>query len=483
MVALALVVRLAAAVSSGWFLDEVYTWQLARAPVADVLAHGRMEPIPPGWYLVMEPLARATSALLPLRLPSLLLGVAAVAVTLALGRRLFPTAAVGAACLLAVAYPTWLADSQVRMYGLLALLNAVAFLLWLRLREEESARLRAAFWAVCLLLPLVHYLGLVTLGVLVLVPGMRRAPAAGLAVGVAWLLFAFSGSQKGAFAPGLAGWVAWSVVTLPAYLLGLTAVPSWPLFRGEAVLPGPATEGLAGIAGVAGWAAVAAGLRAAVRRDRDGGLALAGLTLGPVAALLVGASAGLQLFQHRYLAPFAFAMDLALVAGLPSRARLAVVGLLVALNLGTAAAFPGDPYLWNQDWRPVAEFVRSAEEPDAVVVAHIPYALNGFNQYYAPGLWDVDYSRWGEIPRYRFSEDYRGVPQVGLYEAGALGAGLGDFLKGRTVFLIMNQEDPAQAPTILQWFSERYDVVDAREIPSLHDWGRMNVWKLRPKKA
>lgn len=472
---LALVVRLGAAVSAGWFLDEVYTWQLSRAPVADVLAHGRLEPIPPGWYLLLEPLSRSTGAPLPLRLPSLLCGAAAVAATLALGRRLFPPAAVGAAVLLAVSYPEWLADSQVRMYGLLGLLNALAFLLW------RSSGPRWAWWLVCLLLPLVHYLGLVTLGILTLAPGRRAAPAAGLALGLAWLAFAFSGSQGGGFAPGLPLWAGWSVVTLPAYLLGLTAVPSWPLLRGDAPLPGLPTEVVAGVGGVLGWLALAAGLRTLARRDRAEAFVLGGLTVGPVAALLVGAAAGMQLFQHRYLVPFGFAYMLAFTGGLPARARTAVVAVVAALNLGTAAAFPGDPYLWNQDWRPVADFVRTGEEPEAVVVAHIPYALDGFNQYYAPGAWTVDYSQWGRIPQPRFTEAYRGLPQVRLYGASALAEGLGEFLEGRPVFLIMNQADPVQAPAILAWFQERYEVVQGREIPSLHDWGRILVWKLRPK--
>lgn len=487
--ALALGVRLLVGATAGMFLDELYTWHLAAAPFRHVLGHGLLEPIPPGWYLLLGPLARYTADPLILRLPSLLAGVLAVAGVYLVGRRLAGNgAALLASALMAVAWPVWLADTQVRMYGFLILLNVVALAGWLSLREAPSRWRSALYWAACLALPLVHYLGMTTLAALALCPDRPRSRllpplVAGLALGAAWLAFAMSGPQQGPARPGLESWVPWAVCTLPAYLLGATAIPSWALFRGDAPLPGLGTEIVAGVVGLAGWVGIAAGTLTLGRRDRGAALALAALLLVPLAAVLLGAGLGLQHFQHRYFVPSAAPVFLALACALRGRRRVLLGGALVAVNLATALMFPVDRYFWNQDWKRVADFVRHQEGPRDVLVAHIPYALLGFNQYYAPGQFDLDFSRQGEIPRYRFSPGYSGVTQVGLWNTEALEGGLEGFLQGREVVLVFNQEDPAQAAALLGWFDRRYAVEATLAVTSFHDWGRIHVWKLRPRQA
>ena len=482
---LALVVRLGVAASEGLFLDEIYAWQLAASPVDQVLAHGRVEPIPPGFYLLLGPWARWTSDPFLLRLPSLLAAVLAAGLLFRAGWRLGgPAVALGASLLLAVTWTGWIADTQVRMYGLLVLLNVAVLAGWLALREEAPAWKRVAWWGACLALPLVHYLGLPTLAALALARPRRRLVApllAGLAVGAGWLAFAAAGTRNAPAAAGLEPWAPWAVWTLPAWLTGLTVVPSWAFFRGADPMPGAATEWVAGLGGLGLWVLAARGVLVLARRDREAARALAALVLVPLGTVLAGAALGFQLFQQRYLVPSAFAFFLALVLGIPERARPALLGALVAVNLATAALFPGDPYLWNQDWRPVADFVRRHETGGDVLVAHIPYSLAGFNQYYATRLYRLDFSRKGEIPRFQFDPAYEGVAQVGVWKATALAGGLEDYLRGRRVFLLFNQEDPDEARVLLEWFEARYEVEAALAVPSLHDWGRIHAWRLRPR--
>lgn len=295
-------------------------------------------------------------------------------------------------------------------------------------------------------------------------------PLLGLATGAAWLAFAFSGSEaplQSTHAPPF----VWSLYTLPSYLLGAVLPLAW-WHVGE----GTAVAWTAGLASLLGWVLLGRGLAVAWREDRPAAAVLAALVAVPALALFAGAWLGFQMFQHRYLVPFAFAFYLIMAAGALAWRAGSVLALALAVNAITACLFPGDPYLWNQDWARAADFVR--ERPgDGVVVAHIPFALLGFNEYYAPGRFRVDFSQGG--PRFDFS-GYEGPPQVGLYGPEALERGLQDFLRGKRVFLIVNQ--PAGSlPAILEWFGTRYRPEAELEIPSLHDWGRISVLELEPQ--
>ncbi len=487
LAAVALGVRLLAAESAGLILDEILTFQVARSPVSEILAHGQTDPHPPGWYLLMAPLAKWTANSLVLRLPSILAAVLAIALVYRIAWRLAGLPVAVAACsLLAVSWPLWLADSQMRMYGLLTLLNVVALAAWLALRSEDSRWKQTVYWLVCLALPLVHFLGMTTLLGLALAPGRPRRRlwpplVIGLALGVAWIALQPSGVRSDPPPLEFRGGAIGEIAALPAHLLGVTALLAWGPLRADPGLPAGAGNWLTSLVGLAGWVSAGWGLVRLRRLDGGAAGALAGLVFVPLMAVALGATLGLQIFQSRYFTPTAFALFICVVMAWPGRLRIALVAILVALNLATVARFPSDTYLWNQNWRPVAEFVREHETPGDVLVAYLPYALLGFNHYYAPGRFRADFSDPDEGMRLEYAPEYRGVAQVGLWNSTALTRGLGGYLRDKKVFLLLNQAGHSESRAVLDWFNHGYEVEAALTVPSYHQWGVIYVWKVRPR--
>lgn len=466
---LALAIRLVASAASAVYVDEAYTFFLARAPLGDIVTGARPDLNPPAWPMLLHPLARATSDRVLLRLPSVLCGVGAAGMAFLLGRRLGgERLGLLAAAAAATAYPAWLGEAQFRAYGILTL--ALVSLVWLLLERPGRTGL---LLAACLAAPLFHHLGVAVLGAALLLSLWRRdwpgagCAAAGLALAGLWLAFALTGASSeikpGALDPSALG----QALRVPAYLSGLlmplfwTRTPTGPWF---VPLEWALSAGL--------WILALRGARRAPE-----GPALALLALAPLAGVALGAALGIQPYQHRYLAPVAVPFLLLAALGLPERPRAALAGLLVGVNLVTAFLFARDPYLWNQDWDSVARFVRERERPGDAVVAYVPYSLVGFTFAWDPAGIGWDFSRPGELQAL-FPAGYQGPLMLGLAPS-LLGPDLDRQLQGRRVFLVLNQED-AGGGAIRSWLHPRYGVADALEIPSLHTWGQISVYLLEP---
>jgi len=484
-VLLAALVRLSAALSAGVMNDEAFSFFAASRPLEEMSQALRADLNPPTWYVVLKPLVKTTSEPWILRLPSVLLGIVGVGCVFLIGRRVLGNGLLPG-LVVAAAYPVWLAEAQIRQYGLLDLAAALAMVLALKASQR---RLSGAEWAGYLAatcwMPVVHYGGFLILAALGLglalapaIPDRRRillATALGALPGLAW----FAWSLLGPIQPDAVDAGNWSLrlahfADLPAYLTGLSVPAAWPGLRDLA----PAWTGrLLDLMGLALWALWARGWLSLARRGRRSEALLLGLGfLLSLVGYLAGDALGVQTFQPRYLVPVAAFFVVLMLVG-AGRFAPALVGLILLVNLATAAFFPRDPFLWNQDWPGAVEWIRGRQRAGDVLAVSMPYALMGLNFTYGRDHVQVDFSRPGHMG-FRFGEGYRGVPQVPLPPAPP-GARPGP---GRVFLVLCPFGDPALVG-LIDWFNQHYQVVDARIQPCVNEWGRTAVFLLEPVAA
>lgn len=473
--AFALVVRLVAAATCGPINDEAFTAYLSQRSWAEILVGSRPDNNPPLYYLLLHPLATTTWDVLVLRLPSVLAGSAAAAVTAWAGLRL--GAGWWPGVLVACAWPVWLADAEIRQYGPYLLGSAGALALSLEASRRTLRRCEVAVYAACCaLMPLLSYGGFVVVGALLAAALVRRsallagATLLALAPGVGWLAYAVSGPThsdllRSVFGPP--GLVA--LVQVPGYLTGLTMPIHWfSATRGSAlVLYWEAALAL-GLGALAAWGFRR--LRAGGRAAEAGTLAL--VFLLPLGGLLLIGATGAQAFQSRYLVPVTPALFLLLCAAPWGRV---VAWAVLVVNLGTLALFPSTPYLWNQDWPAAARWIRARQAPGDVLAVWRPYSLTGLNFSYAPGAVAMDFRQAGRLA-FTYGPGYDGPPQVALPGPDAAAA-----LDSPRVLLVLSPWDDPRSNGIIEPLNRRYEVADALVLDSVNGWGRLAVYLLQRK--
>lgn len=491
LVGAALACRIVFSLTGGVYVDEAYTYFLSCGSLRDILTGARPDFNTPTFAVLLHFMMAWTGDWgrepLLLRLPSLLFGAAAVPFVFAVGRRVHGDAAgAWAAALVAVGYACLLSDCQVRAYGLVSLLAAIG--LWGRLEMEERGSPPCGWGPYALavsLLALCHYLGAV-LGVALLVTaGVGRrswrlvaALGPGLVGCALWAVYSFTGPTRATAAtrmlrPGLDWSLDW--VHTPGYLLGLLVPLHWPPL-GLALGVTPAImQGLSWGVDLGAWLALALGARTVLRRSPVHGAIMLLFVLVPLATVVLGATVGLQPYQHRYAVMLAAGWLVLVVVGVIRCRGGVLLGLAVAANLGVVALFPARPFFWNQDWRTTTRFVEQRQEDGDIILVHVPYGLVGFDFYYAGGGARVDFSRPGVLA-FDYSR-YQGLDQEGLVPAG-LGPDLEGRLGRRRVFLVLNQETASGGQAIREWFGARYDLVDALEQRCLNSWGNTSVYLL-----
>jgi hypothetical protein len=475
--AIALVARLVAAASCPLYVDESFAYFMSRHGFAAILDGSRPDNNPPFWYFVLHPIAVAVAparsaglAAFILRLPSCVLGAFAAPLAWAVGRRFGERVGVGAGLLVALAYTSWLVDAQTRAYGLLSALAMLG--LWLALEEESGSR-RMAMIGASVALPLAHYVGwLIDLGLVAACLRCRRwkaagAFSAGVAVGAAWMAYAMSNALSGLHSRTLSSSGVGEAFDLVGFLSGALLPLQWPPLRGSASSALPILISL----GVTALALL--GLRSAALRDRDAAWTVGLFVLFPLMGVLGGALCGVQSYQNRYLVSISGAVFVLIAAVRPPPVARLLVGALLLVNLATLSMFPGDRYLWNQDWRGAAEWIQHREQAGDVILASLPYSLVGLDFYYHPGQMEVAFSSKGAMD-VQSGAGYDGAVQMPLLPS-MLGDALRARLAGHRVFLVLNQLDPASGQAILAWMGARSSAVDAWQASSISGWGNITV--------
>jgi len=368
--------------------DEVDALRFATRPWPETLAmFTRPGENGPLYFLLLRPwLALAGHSEYALRFPALAAGVVAVALTMALTRRLrLPRDSAAAVGLLLATNPylTWYSQDA-KMYALLTALAVASSLAFARALAQGGLRRWGLYWALTTACVYIHVLGallipLHALWFLVSWPRARRrwveytAALAGLTLPylpIVWWQFAIL--RSGTFNPGFP--------FLP--LDEMTAVLVLAFSRGLAPIPGPWAAAPAVFLVLCGlW------LEAASRAGWDPPRARIWLALWlifPTVALFAICLRA-PLFTDRYLIWIAPALWLLAARGatILYHARrglaLALVGVVLALNVQATAFQTYQPI--KSDFRQAAALVERARRPDDAIILLMPYIHHTYRYY------------------------------------------------------------------------------------------------------
>ncbi len=143
------------------WIDETFSLWLAHEPVDKAVALASGDVHPPLYFVLLGPWARLTGdSELAGRYFSTLTGALAVALTFALGRRLFGVrAGLWAALALSVAGLHVRYSRELRMYALLALLSVASTYAYVRWQARPARKWALVYWALTAALPYTHYYG------------------------------------------------------------------------------------------------------------------------------------------------------------------------------------------------------------------------------------------------------------------------------------------------------------------------------------
>jgi uncharacterized membrane protein len=369
------------------------------------------ESTPPLFFILAWASAKLGDPTILIRLPSVLLGTAAVPITFALGRRTVRTtgALVGAA-IVALAPFSLHYGTEARGYATLACLSAFSTLALLIALDTNRRRWWVAYALASVLVLYTHYTGVFVVAaqaVWALVVHRERLRELLVSIGCIGL----------ALAPWIPSLVFQSRDNA-SERIELVAPLSWRTFRTmlTSAFPGRPNVALSDVPGtVFGWllvAAIAAGLACLVvalvrdgARPRDwlparGLVLLAILTVAtPLGLLAYSVAANSLLLPRNVSASFPAAALLigGLITSVPARLRVvsAVAVALVLITVAVAAARTLDPDYRRPDYRSVARFIESHGEPSDVVLMIPPSGPdNPLSRGLEPQLDDPDRVRF-----------------------------------------------------------------------------------------
>ncbi|MBQ7502925.1 hypothetical protein IJT93_09520 [bacterium] len=523
LLAAALLVRCAAAVSTDVFIDEALTFFKSENGIVPIFTHDTDEPMLPFWYIFLHIWRQLFPAgVFCMRLPAVLSGTAAVGLTYLSAFKIFKDKSFEArrawgflaALLPAFLYGCVLSDAQMRCYGFLSL--CIAGLIFFGLDFINNEAKKSSY---CGLLCfgffgcLAHYIGCAAvLGLLGCIffltkekitklwGGLSLLP--GLAVSGGYFIYNFLTSSTNFAHNRNSGFNNFfSIFWAPGEYMGLDAV-SERLFD------------FAGLSGLDFWlmALINLGLwlgfykAAALFFRNNPCLCLLPLIVAgvPLAALGLGCLLGMQPFQSRYLPPLSVCLALLSVGGLSGFAeetedaerlsglelmkkvpKLAAVPavIVLAVNLAVSLLLPFAGGFWYQNWTPAIEFVNKNKVSDQdIVLNYIPYTLFGFAGNYAIDKIHYRIGENGESDSFSIDEDYRGLQLVPLSAAVLTD----DFFKAngdKTLFLVMNQAEALgrEIGFIMNALDARYVIDEEMHVKGV-GFQKIDVYRLRPKK-
>jgi mannosyltransferase len=414
LVALSTLVRFGTLGSKGFWGDEVSTVDLAHRSLGHMLTGiGNLESTPPLYYVLSWAWIRLVpSTEVGIRALPALCGVALVPVTYLIARELAPRRAATIAAALVACNPFLVWYSQeARAYSLLALLSAIALVLFIRVLKRPSARLYAGWAFVSALALATHYFAAflaVPEAVILLWAAPRRLPAL-LAVSAVGLtgasLLPLAIHQQHL---GHAAWIA------HASLIGRLGVTPLQFLVGfdvtSVAYPAAAVALLAALVGL--W-----------RLNRAPGLESSGRTVAIVVCACFALAAVLAVLGLDYLDPrnliVALVPMLVLLAigfAAPARERLGVAAA-VALCVGSLAVVlltAGEPKYHSEDWRTAAGDLGPPRVDRLVVAVPGNFARKPL-EFYLPGSTELPAS--GDPVR---EVDALALPHQGSTEPAAM---------------------------------------------------------------
>jgi len=336
--------------------DEAATLMLVHRGLGGTLSHlSASESSPPLYYILVWLWTRVFGAgPLGFRSFSALIGSATIPAMYCAGRQISPRVGAWAALLSTVNPAMYYYSQEARDYGLLILLCAVAYALWLRALREQGTR-SMAWWAfVSALALLTHYFA-----VFVFLPqawllarrvGWRRARVpVGAVVLVGAALVPLAAAQRSS---GKVDWI--EEASLPSRI-GETAKL---FFVG---VYGPVEILTAFVGALLALGALALLLRSGERAERDGARDATLVLIGAFALpLALAATHAVDVYDGRNVignwVPFALLLACALASARAPRWAPAALGAgFVALSLAVVAAIDLVPAYQRDDWHGIAD--------------------------------------------------------------------------------------------------------------------------------
>ena len=392
----ALALRFVALGDDSLWMDEGFTWLVARAPVTEVVSMTeRIERAPPLSYLVVHGFLQLSEGEVAVRAASALSGVLAVAASIWLGWVAFGLReGVLAGLLLAVSALHVMMSRDARAYSMAALLITLSSGFWLcELRNPGRRGPLAAYVVSTLLAIYTHYVCLFIVGLQVLTGLLRWQPAA-RSLGRTVL-----GPRVLAWGVVLLAYLPWVPALLAQQTRGSSGfVPVVKLYASATSLPDALFVQAVGfflnLPSIWLWYAVAAlaGGLMVLPAALDGGLAarfLATVCGGAIGTLIVvSLPHGLGLYSAKYLVLVSpvFWVLVARSATLTAERGLRVAGLLVVaapllLNLVSTANLLTLDEWHNQDWRGAVQAVAAKGRADDVALL-VPIYATPVTEYY-----------------------------------------------------------------------------------------------------
>lgn len=339
--------------------DESYTAFAIDRPTLDVVRYlADTDPHPPLYYVTVAPVQRITDAEWALRLPSVVCSIGALLV-LAWWQRGRGKEGVLAVALFAVMPFQLIFAAQARMYGLMVLVGVVAAWASERWLDDRGRRWIVVACITGLVAAFSQASGVLLVGGLALVPGLRRDRSAWEwrcgALGVAGLF----GAVWGATALSAAG----------GSLYGRPSFEKVTVTINEVLAPVPANRWLV-------LPMVVLGACALVQRAPAMGRVWLALVAAPVAAALI-VSFRSPIFIPKTLAIVSWGIPVAIAALVPAAARLRpIAGAAVgALALLVVLPYVGEAMHTTENTDGIVEATRRSVQPGDAVAAHPPGTL------------------------------------------------------------------------------------------------------------
>lgn len=508
------VIRLTAAYVQPAYVDEAYNQYLCAAGPEAILDVMRFDTHTPCLQLLAYPLISVTDNIFILRLPSIILGLAAVLLNFYLLRCFFEERwALWLTAFTALSYHIFMNDSEFRPYSALTFFMTA---LWLAMLDIKNGRVPFAAlgkenihlrWLCFALIGLgcgcVHYLGTMEVFACGLWCLLFTSSAYKKRIAVfctlccipsaLWLIWtrlaphpALAGGAELLSAEHLShflNYVAIAYYSTPLYLMGWNLSDFVNLGRGSlwSGMLAPYAPLISLLLNLLLWCCVVKGykLLRAVRGEEAKLMALA-LFFPPALLLAAGLGNLISWGLTLYMVPMTVPYLVFLFSCIRSRAKYVLASAMIGSAAVICCAFPFWSEAWNCDWEGVVSVIEKNWEEDGIILLYPAYSAYSFARVYNPQGIDFVFERNKGL-QCRQQRIPGKLAVVGLEKWMLDSRFCSRVLQGHRVFLVVSQYYNLTADDAeWRWLLQHYDASVLYRHNSLMGWAFADVLLLKP---
>jgi uncharacterized membrane protein len=516
----ALIIRLNAALTSSYFVDEGFSYYISLENFAKIFRYSMIsEPHPPLYYFFLKFLTFFSSEPMFFRLTSVIFSVFSLYFIYLTAKLLFGSrVALITILLYSVSYEAWLSQIQARSGSLsILLVSAVYYILIGMITQPEKFREKKIvilFFILNILIPLIHYLLILVViinflcAILFIKDKNAKLISTGLFLIITLLILTLGLlvikynnyytkiDRSMVSSIGMRNIIIFSRFT--SYATGFEIPLFWSFVRNRALIPVKShvfiKEIIIPLASIILLFASVLNIWKNRETSNRGIYALLLLFLIPYIGILAIIYAGFQSnYQLRY---YFFIVPLFLMifsyflcsAKTKFMKKLSVVFIIYLTFIGVYTGlieFRKDSFFWTQDWKSVAWYIHKNRHDTDMILGYIPYSFMGFSMEYFPndGRW-----RFGTKDSYalHFQPENSYFEKGGLnqipIEASFIPDVTDKLLKGKRFFLIFNQvEDTDTDKLVKDYFFTKYRIVDGVYLENYSNLGSIAVFIMEDK--